>query len=176
MKNKAPKEETPRRVTFEIDPVYIHIGENGWTNMVLPSPAMTLVSNQVWSYTYTPTTGTETINFVFNDGNAVETNKVWDNNNGNDWSLAVSGCGSIVPPPPFAITNPAMDIVVANNVDSRTLQGTALGVTGDIAWTNHLTGGAGSIYEKPVKLQMWVKVEKNWSRNFWLMKKLGYVG
>lgn len=33
-----------------------------------------------------------------------------------------------------------------------------------------------AIYEKPVKLQMWVKVEKNWSRNFWLMKKLGYVG
>ena len=133
------------RILDSVDPVYIHIGENGWTNMILPSPAMTLVSNQVWSYTYTPTTGTETINFVFNDGNAVETNKVWDNNNGNDWSLAVSGCGSIVPPPPFAITNPAMDIVVANNVDSRTLQGTALGVTGDIAWTNHLTGGAGSI-------------------------------
>ena len=33
-----------------------------------------------------------------------------------------------------------------------------------------------SIYEKPHKLELWVKVEKNWSSNYWLLKKFGYVG
>jgi len=32
-----------------------------------------------------------------------------------------------------------------------------------------------SIYEHPVKLELWVKVEKDWGRNFWLLKKFGYV-
>jgi GTPase len=32
-----------------------------------------------------------------------------------------------------------------------------------------------SIYERPVRLVLWVKVEKNWSRNFWMLRKLGYV-
>jgi GTP-binding protein Era len=31
------------------------------------------------------------------------------------------------------------------------------------------------IYEKPVTLELWVKVEKKWDRNFWLLKKFGYV-
>ena len=33
-----------------------------------------------------------------------------------------------------------------------------------------------AIYEKPHKLELWVKVEKNWSSNYWLLKKFGYVG
>lgn len=32
-----------------------------------------------------------------------------------------------------------------------------------------------SIYERPVKLDLWVKVEEKWDRNFWLLKKFGYV-
>jgi GTPase len=32
-----------------------------------------------------------------------------------------------------------------------------------------------AIYEKPHKLELWVKVEPNWSRNYWLLKKFGYV-
>ena len=32
------------------------------------------------------------------------------------------------------------------------------------------------IYEKKHKLELWVKVEPNWSRNYWLLKKFGYVG
>ncbi|HMP89906.1 MAG TPA: GTPase Era [Kiritimatiellia bacterium] len=31
------------------------------------------------------------------------------------------------------------------------------------------------LYEHKVKLDLWVKVEKNWSRNFWLLKQFGYV-
>lgn len=30
------------------------------------------------------------------------------------------------------------------------------------------------IYEVPVKLDLWVKVEKHWDRNFWIMRNLGY--
>ncbi|MCX6996120.1 MAG: KH domain-containing protein, partial [Kiritimatiellaeota bacterium] len=32
-----------------------------------------------------------------------------------------------------------------------------------------------ALYETPVKLELWVHVEKNWSRNFWLLKKFGYA-
>ena len=32
------------------------------------------------------------------------------------------------------------------------------------------------MYGLPVKLDLWVKVEKDWSKNFWLLKKFGYVG
>jgi GTPase len=33
-----------------------------------------------------------------------------------------------------------------------------------------------AIYEKPHKLELWVKVEPNWSSNYWMLKKFGYVG
>ena len=33
-----------------------------------------------------------------------------------------------------------------------------------------------AIYGKPHQLELWVKVEPNWSRNYWLLKKFGYVG
>lgn len=32
-----------------------------------------------------------------------------------------------------------------------------------------------AIYGKPHTLELWVKVEPNWSRNYWLLKKFGYV-
>jgi GTP-binding protein Era len=32
-----------------------------------------------------------------------------------------------------------------------------------------------NIYEKKVAVELWVKVEKDWPRNFWFLKKLGYV-
>lgn len=30
------------------------------------------------------------------------------------------------------------------------------------------------IYEKKVKLDLWVKVEKHWAKNFWVLRQLGY--
>lgn len=33
-----------------------------------------------------------------------------------------------------------------------------------------------AIYERDVRVHLWVKVEKDWSRNYWLLKKLGYEG
>lgn len=31
------------------------------------------------------------------------------------------------------------------------------------------------MYERPVRVNLWVKVEPNWTRNFWLLKKFGYA-
>ena len=33
-----------------------------------------------------------------------------------------------------------------------------------------------AIYGKKHKLELWVKIEPNWSRNYWMLKKFGYVG
>ena len=32
-----------------------------------------------------------------------------------------------------------------------------------------------AIYERPVTVELWVKIEKDWGDNFWLLKKFGYV-
>lgn len=31
------------------------------------------------------------------------------------------------------------------------------------------------MYGTPVKLDLWIRVEKNWQKNFWVLKRLGYV-
>ena len=31
------------------------------------------------------------------------------------------------------------------------------------------------MYGVPVKLDLWIRVEKNWQRNFWVLKRLGYM-
>ncbi len=31
------------------------------------------------------------------------------------------------------------------------------------------------MFGRPVRLDLWVKVEKDWARNFWMLKKFGYV-
>jgi GTP-binding protein Era len=31
------------------------------------------------------------------------------------------------------------------------------------------------MYDRPVELKLWVKVEKGWTKNHWLLKQLGYV-
>lgn len=31
------------------------------------------------------------------------------------------------------------------------------------------------MYDRPVSLELWVKVSKDWSRNYWMLKRLGYV-
>lgn len=32
-----------------------------------------------------------------------------------------------------------------------------------------------AIYDQPHKVELWVKVEPNWTRNYWMLKKFGYV-
>ena len=123
--------------------VYIHIGRNGWSDVIDPAPAMTWEGNH-WSYTYSPMpAGTEVLNFVFNDGAGN-----WDNNNGNDWYVNIADCDDEDPPPPpptgLAITNPPSDIVVGNAVTTYDLQGIAEDIEGEVSWSNTLTGASGA--------------------------------
>jgi len=32
-----------------------------------------------------------------------------------------------------------------------------------------------SMYERKVELVLWIKVEKNWAKNHWILKQLGYL-
>jgi hypothetical protein len=66
--------------------VYIHVGHDGWQSVIDPAPAMT-ESDGNWVYTYSPVGGTEQINCCFHDGDST-----WDNNNGADWSVEITGC------------------------------------------------------------------------------------
>ena len=36
------------------------------------------------------------------------------------------------------------------------------------------TAEISAVYETPVKLELWIKVDPKWSKNFWLLKKMGY--
>ncbi|MFH1689546.1 MAG: FlgD immunoglobulin-like domain containing protein [Candidatus Eisenbacteria bacterium] len=74
----------------ETDPVYIHVGHSGWSDVVTPDPAMTWDAGQeAWRYTYAIPSSATSVEFVFNDGAAS-----WDNNGGGDWSVAVTGGSS----------------------------------------------------------------------------------
>lgn len=66
--------------------VYIHKGENGWTDVV--DVAMTL-SNGVWYVTYPVPAGAYQLNFVFTDLAGT-----WDNNNNQDWHFRTGSGGA----------------------------------------------------------------------------------
>jgi hypothetical protein len=72
------------------NPVYIHIGHSGWQDVISPDPPMTWdVGEEAWRYTYDIPGPAASVEFVFNDGAGV-----WDNNNGVDWSVPVTGGSS----------------------------------------------------------------------------------
>ena len=120
-----------------VNPVKIHIGRNGWQDVILPNPNMTQ-SGANWTYVYTPLPGTTNINVVFNDGGAV-----WDNNDSANWNFAVAGCEMV--PTGLAITNPASGAVVPNATASIAVSGVADGMQGHLVWTNVLAGVGGTI-------------------------------
>ncbi len=115
--------------------VFLHVGCNGWQDVILPNPAMT-ASGAYWTYLYTPPPGTHEINVVFNNGGAT-----WDNNDGLDWAFAVTDCEPL--PRGLVITNPPANLVVSNAVSHYTLAGAGVDVIGVIQWTNALTGAHG---------------------------------
>jgi len=125
------------RVLLGVNPVKIHIGRNGWQDVILPNPNMT-ASGSYWTYVYSPPPGATNIDVAFNDGAST-----WDNNDGADWHFDIADCPDI--PTGLAITNPPNDIVVSNSVTTFDLQGIADGMEGDLTWTNSLTGAAGTL-------------------------------
>lgn len=125
------------RVLADAPIVAIHVGYNGWQGVLLPNPAMTK-SGSYWTYVYTPPPGATNIDVVFNNGSSV-----WDNNSGNDWHFDVADCPDL--PTGLAITNPPNGHAVSNAVATIDLSGIADGMTGQLQWTNKLTGGSGAI-------------------------------
>ncbi len=66
--------------------VYIHVGRNGWRDVITPAPAMARYgASWIWTNNLLP--GTEVINVCFNDGAGV-----WDNNYAQDWAKSVDNC------------------------------------------------------------------------------------
>lgn len=121
--------------------VYVHLGYNGWaTTMHVPMTA----SGTNWVYaTETLPQGTTNVVVAFNDQPTESGN--WDNNDGANWAVAVTGC---VAPPSFpyvTITNPPGDINVAYDVSTYPVAGTCgTGVVGHLQWANSL-GGSGAL-------------------------------
>jgi len=71
------------------DPVSIHIGHSGWQDVIAPDPVMTYVAAiEYWKYVYNIPVGATAVDFVFTDGLGN-----WDNNNGADWHVTVTGGG-----------------------------------------------------------------------------------
>ncbi|MFH0879002.1 MAG: hypothetical protein V2A34_04770, partial [Lentisphaerota bacterium] len=75
-------------VLSNASPVSIHVGFNEWQGVPNPDPAMTNHTG-VWEYWYYPPAGAYKINCCFNNGGAI-----WENNNGQNYSVAVSNCVS----------------------------------------------------------------------------------
>lgn len=119
-----------------VDPVKIHIGRNGWQDVIQPNPNMTK-NGSLWTYVYTPAPGTTNINIVFNNGGAT-----WDNNDGADWHFNVEGCENL--PTGLVVTNPPANINVAFGVETYDLAGVASGYSGDVRWTNVTSGASGT--------------------------------
>lgn len=62
-------------------------------------------------------------------------------------------------------------------VDRPSQKGIVLGAKGRLLKSVCSDAGLelAEIYERPVYVTLWVKCEKDWSRNFWMLKKLGYA-
>ena len=97
------------------NPVYIHIGYNGWVDV--DDYVMISQGDGWWSYTYAIPGDAETIDFVFTD-----LNDNWDNNGGIgiDWHISLNYYWTPFNPGP----NDQVDVVL-NNVNSG----------GSIVWT-----------------------------------------
>lgn len=81
------------------NPVYLHVGHSGWTNVVAPDPAMTWnAATSRFDYAYSIPASATSVDFVFRSGA-----NQWDNNGGADWHVSVSGAVS----PPHVIDGTA---------------------------------------------------------------------
>lgn len=67
--------------------VFIHVGVDGWKQVVTPDPLMTDSGTGSWSYVYSIPRGAGEVNVAVNNGSGL-----WDNNGGEDWNLNVQGC------------------------------------------------------------------------------------
>lgn len=125
--------------------VRIHLGFNGWTNVVSPDPAMTYnASSQRWEYTFSVPAGTAVIDCVFNNGSGT-----WDNNNGADWHLPVV-------PGPTATPTPTETAGGPTRTPTRTATATPTRVAGDFVMDALLDAGVPQI--STAGMGLWAQV------------------
>jgi len=73
---------------FNASTLMLHLGVNGWQNV--DNYEMNFdAENSCWNYSFTIENNVEIIDFCFTDGN-----NNWDNNNGSDWHISVTGGSS----------------------------------------------------------------------------------
>ena len=77
--------------------VYAYVGHNNWQN---PTNVPMTAAGDEWTLAYSIPEDTYELDFSFNDGGSI-----WDNNGGDNWSVAVSNCGDL---PAEASLNPAL--------------------------------------------------------------------
>jgi len=126
--------------------VQIFIGRNGWqdneTRPMIEGP------DGVWTWTMPRAIQPDTweLDYVFKGMN---TNIIWDNNNGQNWITYVDQCTEILNPS-VVITNPPVDLVTTTGVSTVTVQGNATGpLVGELRWTNVLNGQKGTLPVAP---------------------------
>ncbi|MFM7179869.1 MAG: hypothetical protein ACKO2G_00095 [Verrucomicrobiales bacterium] len=147
-----PADNAPITITYDptgrnlssASQVYIHLGRNGWQNVITPRPAMTKVGNK-WQYTLAAWPGTTMLDMAFTSASG--SGGTWDNNGSQDWHFSVTSSGS--PPPPATPTGLTVSAVsttsisldwpdVANATSYVVFRGaTELGTTMVSNWTDN---------------------------------------
>jgi hypothetical protein len=124
----------------DADAVSLYLGRNGWQDIV--TLEMTETEAGIWRAQHLIPENTYQLNFVFHDGEPEES-RTWDNNNGQDWNINISGC--IQASTRLAITVPAENIEVDAEIEQYTVEGTTEGLAGNLVWTNQSAGVGGTL-------------------------------
>ena len=127
-------------VLAEASAVFVHLARNGWQDLI--TLEMTETEPGIWRVQHLIPENTYQLNFVFHDGEPEES-RIWDNNNGQDWNINITGCIEVSTR--LAITVPDEDIDVGEEVSSYTVEGTTEGLAGHLVWTNQSSGVGGTI-------------------------------
>ncbi len=131
------------RVLAEASSVNVHYGltdvggDTVWT--VAPGTAMSSREDGLWfETTFTPPPGSKSLTICFNDGG-----DIWDNNDGQNWTFDLGDRYPAIPEG-IVVTSPADGSEYDTGTAAVSLSGTAVGVTGTLAWTNLANGASGT--------------------------------
>lgn len=126
---------------FDAEDIYLYIGRNDWQN--IQTLLMTNTMNDEWETTFQIAQGTWQLDFVFHDGNPDPDERIWDNNDWNDWQVFVTDCVA-ADFMGIVITNPASDVWVPYTQTTFTVLGRSARMVGDLEWENQATGEEGA--------------------------------
>jgi GTP-binding protein Era len=76
----------------------------------------------------------------------------------------------------FEDTDPVWKVGAVIYVTKPSQKGIVIGTKGRILRKvkRSAEGELETMYGRPVQVELWVKIEKDWNKNFWLLKKFGY--